>query len=225
LDWSNLAQIEPIESACGLTFQFTQFSMTTLTIDSPIEPEYSCADGDLSLVQACLQGNTRSFQQLYRRHQAKVRSTLYQLCGADGIDDLVQEVFLRAWKGLSKFRQTAQFSTWLYRITWNVACDRRKILAQNRQRYTDMAETSWHNVVDETANPDLTAMHYRDLVAKGLAQLSLEHRSVLVLHDLQELPQKEISIALGIPVGTVKSRLFYARSQLRQFLTSQGIEL
>lgn len=200
--------------------------MTALTIDSDLEPDYSPrVDVDSHLVQSCLQGNTRSFQQLYHRHQAKVRSTLYQLCGADGIDDLVQEVFVRAWKGLSKFRQTAQFSTWLYRITWNVACDRRKILAQHRQRHSDLSEASWHNVVDEKASQGLSAMHYRDLVAKGLAQMGLEHRSVLVLHDLEELPQKEISAILGIPIGTVKSRLFYARSQLRQFLVSQGIEL
>jgi RNA polymerase sigma-70 factor (ECF subfamily) len=53
----------------------------------------------------------------------------------------------------------------------------------------------------------------------------LEHRSVLVLHDLEELPQKEISAILGVPVGTVKSRLFYARSQMRQFLMNQGVEL
>jgi RNA polymerase sigma-70 factor (ECF subfamily) len=183
------------------------------------------ANPDTSLVQAALNGDQQSFQQLYRRHQAKVRSTLYQLCGADGIDDLVQEVFLRAWKGLAKFRQTAQFSTWLYRIAWNVAYDRRKAIAQHKERYKTVSEEILHQVVDHHSSEELQKMHYRNLVSQGLAQLSFEHRSVLVLHDLEELPQKEISSILGVPVGTVKSRLFHARSQMRQFLVSQGVEL
>jgi RNA polymerase sigma-70 factor (ECF subfamily) len=182
-------------------------------------------DLDMQLVLSAQAGNQHSFQQLYRRHQAKVRSTLFQLCGGDGLDDLVQEVFIRAWKGLGKFRQTAQFSTWLYRIAWNVACDRRRVLAQNRSRYTPASEEVVEQVVDVSRSQELTKMHYRDLVAKGLAQLSPEHRSVLVLHDLEELPQKEVSEILDIPVGTVKSRLFHARSSLRQFFHQQGIEL
>ncbi len=183
------------------------------------------ADQDFLLVQAALNGCQQSFQQLYRRHQAKVRSTLYQLCGADGIDDLVQEVFLRVWKGLAKFRQTAQFSTWLYRIAWNVACDRRRAIAQHKERYTTASAEIMHQVVDHHSSEELQNLHYRHLVSQGLAQLSFEHRSVLVLHDLEELPQKEISSILGVPVGTVKSRLFHARSQMRQFLVSQGVEL
>jgi len=183
------------------------------------------ADSDTALVQAAVGGNQHSFCQLYRRHQARVRSMLYQLCGAEGIDDLVQEVFLRAWKGLGKFRHRGQFSTWLYRIAWNVACDRRRAIAQYRERYTVASEEVIQQVADYQSEQELQKMHYRHLVKQGLAQLSLEHRSVLVLHDLEELPQKEISTILGVPVGTVKSRLFYARSQMRQFLMNQGVEL
>jgi len=183
------------------------------------------ADLDTSLVQAALAGDQQSFRQLYRRHHAKVRATLFQLCGADGIDDLVQEVFLRAWKGLAKFRQTAQFSTWLYRIAWNVAYDRRRAIAQHKERYATVEEDVLHQVADPHSSEELHKMHYRNLVSQGLAQLSFEHRSVLVLHDLEELPQKEISTILGVPVGTVKSRLFHARSQMRQFLVNKGVEL
>lgn len=91
-------------------------------------------DPDLHLVQASLQGDAHSFKKLYQRHHHKVRSTLFQLCGSDSLDDLVQDVFLRAWKGLGKFRQSSQFSTWLYRIAFNVASDRRKVLAKMRSR-------------------------------------------------------------------------------------------
>ncbi|MEE3717202.1 sigma-70 family RNA polymerase sigma factor [Tumidithrix elongata RA019] len=192
--------------------------------------ELSQPDPDIVLVRECLQGKTQSFRLLYQRHQKKVRSTLFQLCGSDGLDDLVQETFLRAWKGLGKFKQTAQFSTWLYRITWNVACDRRRTLAQGRSRSVSVDDTQLENLSDlvsakATPNTELMDMHYQDLVQRGLAELSLDHRTVLVLHDLEEIPQKEIAEILAVPIGTIKSRLFHARAGLRQFLESQGVEL
>jgi RNA polymerase sigma-70 factor (ECF subfamily) len=184
---------------------------------------------DRQLVDLCLKGNTQSFARLYQRHQQRVRSTLYQLCGAETLDDLVQEVFLRAWKGLSKFRQTAQFSTWLYRITWNVACDERKSLAKARSRTVTTDDDQIQNIPDRsyasTSHPSLAKLHHQDLVQRGLEQLSQEHRSVVVLHDLEELPQKEVAEILEIPVGTVKSRLFHARTALKQFLELQGVEI
>ncbi len=185
---------------------------------------------DLQLVRDCVAGDRLSFRLLYQRHQQKVRSTLYQLCGADSLDDLVQEVFLRAWKGLPKFRQSSQFSTWLYRITFNVAYDRRRALAVGRSRQVTLADEHLANLADARhdeplESTPLSQIHYRDLIQRGLAQLSEDHRQVLVFHDLEELPQKEIAQILGIPVGTIKSRLFHARAALRKFLTSQGVEL
>lgn len=189
-------------------------------------------DPDLVIVQACLQGDPHGFKKLYQRHQHKVRSTLFQLCGSDGLDDLVQDVFLRAWKGLAKFRQSAQFSTWLYRIAFNVASDRRKALAKMRSRHISVEDDQQlENLADEAIardgdlQPSLTQMHYQDLMQRGLAKLSEDHRAVLVLHDLEELPQKDIAEILSIPVGTVKSRLFHARSAIKKFLEAQGVEL
>ncbi|TYQ25863.1 sigma-70 family RNA polymerase sigma factor [Pseudanabaena sp. UWO311] len=188
-------------------------------------------DPDLAIVQACLQGDPNGFKKLYQRHHHKVRSTLYQLCGSDGLDDLVQDVFLRAWKGLSKFRQSAQFSTWLYRIAFNVASDRRKALAKMRSRNISVEDEQLENLADDAisresdSQPSLTQMHYQDIMQRGLAKLSEDHRAVLVLHDLEELPQKDIAEILSIPVGTVKSRLFHARSAIKKFLEAQGVEL
>ena len=138
------------------------------------------------------------------------------------LDDLVQEVFLRAWKGLPGFRQFAEFSTWLYRITWNVATDRRRKLGQERSRQ-DCLESLTPDSNDQTSA--LNQSHYQDLVQRGLVQLTEEQRSVLVLHDLQDLPQKEIAQILDIPVGTVKSRLFHARTILRTFFQQEGVQL
>lgn len=200
------------------------FKTITKNIENPIDP-------DLHLVQASLQGDHHSFKRLYQRHQNKVRSTLFQLCGSDGLDDLVQDVFLRAWKGLGKFRQSSQFSTWLYRIAFNVASDRRKALAKMRSRNVSVEDEQLENLADDAIARDgyqqtgLNQMHYQDIMQRGLAKLSEDHRAVLVLHDLEELPQKDIAEILSIPVGTVKSRLFHARSAIRKFLEAQGVEL
>lgn len=193
------------------------------------EPKPS--DPDLAIVQSCLQGDPHGFKKLYQRHHHKVRSTLFQLCGSDGLDDLVQDVFLRAWKGLSKFRQSSQFATWLYRIAFNVASDRRKALAKMRSRNVSVEDEQLENLSDDAIARDgyqqtgLNQMHYQDLMQRGLAKLSEDHRVVLVLHDLEELPQKDIAEILLIPVGTVKSRLFHARNAIRKFLETQGVEL
>jgi len=202
------------------------FKTITTNIETP-----NPTDPDLHLVQASLHGDAHSFKKLYQRHHHKVRSTLFQLCGSDGLDDLVQDVFLRAWKGLGKFRQSSQFSTWLYRIAFNVASDRRKALAKMRSRNISVEDEQLENLSDDAIARDgyqqagLNQMHYQDIMQRGLAKLSEDHRAVLVLHDLEELPQKDIAEILSIPVGTVKSRLFHARSAIKKFLEAQGVEL
>jgi RNA polymerase sigma factor (sigma-70 family) len=184
-----------------------------------VERSGECPDS--ALIQRCLHGDTHSFRQLYRRHQPKVRSILYRLCGATHLDDLVQDVFLRAWKGLPKLKQPDLFATWLYRIAWNVATDQRREWAKGREQLQQLTHQA------STYQPDvgLTHLHYQEIVKQGLEQLSFEHRTVLVLHDLEEMPQKEVAEILQIPLGTVKSRLFHARAGMREFLQQQGVQL
>ncbi|WP_293042088.1 sigma-70 family RNA polymerase sigma factor [Moorena sp. SIO1F2] len=183
---------------------------------------------DTELVLQCQQGNQQSFRQLYRRYQQRVRSTIYQLCGAYALDDLVQEVFLRVWKGLPKLRQPSQFSTWLYRICWNVASDQRGKLQRQRafnlQLPEDTADLPLKNA-KSSYTPDLMQLHYQDIIQQAMQQLSLNHRAVLVLHDLEDVPQKEVAKILGIAIGTVKSRLFHARTSLRKYIIQQQGEM
>ncbi|MGI0480400.1 sigma-70 family RNA polymerase sigma factor [Geminocystis sp. CENA526] len=182
---------------------------------------------DLELVQKCQQGETYAFRLLYQRYEQKVRGTLYKLCDNQLLDDLQQEVFLKAWKSLPKLRNGEYFSTWLYRICWNVAYDygkarkrdRTKILNQVKESMQDLARSTNHH------QTGLLQLHYQDIVQTALQSLSLEHRAVIVLHDLEDMPQKEVAQVLSIPVGTVKSRLFKARKGLRQFLEQQGVNL
>jgi RNA polymerase sigma-70 factor, ECF subfamily len=189
------------------------------------DPAAKEPETDMDLVLQCQQGNKQCFRQLYRRYQQRVRSTLYQLCGAEALDDLIQEVFLRTWKGLPQLRQASQFSTWLYRICWNVASDRRRQFAQERSFNSKLksgGERLSSSDSKHSQAPDLMELHYQDIIQRGLQQLSFEHRAVLVLHDLEDLPQKEVAQILGIAVGTVKSRLFHARMALRQYIQQQG---
>jgi RNA polymerase sigma-70 factor (ECF subfamily) len=183
---------------------------------------------DRELVTRCQRGDRLAFRTLYRRYQQKIRSTLYQLCGQDYLDDLVQEVFLRVWRGLPRLRQPEYFSTWVYRITWNVASDGRRQIAKRQIETAPVTPLDEDDPRMEIPNrpgdsPDLMRLHYEDVLRRGLETLSLEHRAVLVLHDLEDLPQKEIGQILQIPVGTVKSRLHHARNTLRQFLQTQGV--
>ncbi len=198
------------------------------TIDTESE---TTLESERELIWRCQQGDRHSFRLLYRIYQKRVRSTLYQLCGSTMLDDLVQEVFFRAWQGLPKLKQREYFSTWLYRITWNVAIDGRRKLAKSQNNSTVFEpsiaelEIQDNSLVDSQDTPDLMQLHYQDVVQRGLASLSLDHRAVLVLHDLEDLPQKQIAKILDIPIGTVKSRLFHARSSLKKFLQQQGISL
>ena len=175
---------------------------------------------DAALIRACQAGDREAFRWLYRRHQQLVRAVLQHLCDPTTLDDLVQEVFLRAWKGLGRMQQQSQFSTWIYRIAWNVGADYRRGMAQTRARQTQLTQ-----IGTETAPLPWQALHHQDLVRRGLQALTTDQAILIILNDLQELPQAEIASILEIPVGTVKSRLFHARAALREFFSREGVSL
>lgn len=175
---------------------------------------------DSALVAACLKYGERYFRLLYRRYSGKVRSTLLRVAGPDSLDDLTQEVFVRVWENLNTLRSPQYLGTWVYRVTVNVAIG----FLQKRSRDLVCLNDSGENVAVNRTGPDEEVL-YRALVQKALRLLSDEHRTVLVLHDLEELDEQEVASVLDVPVGTVKSRLFYARKRIRDFLTSKGIKL
>lgn len=199
--------------------------MSAIAVPANFSSSSPSDQSDQVLVQQCIAGDRTSFRWLYQRYQGRVRALLYKLCDPASLDDLVQEVFLRAWKGLPKFRQSSQFSTWLYRITWNVASDQRQQLAKGKSQLTQLSQQSGHAGILQQDAPDLMHLHYQDMVQRGLQTLSFEQRTVLVMHDLEDISQKEIAEILAIPLGTVKSRVFHARAAMRQFLQEQGVQL
>jgi RNA polymerase sigma-70 factor (ECF subfamily) len=166
-------------------------------------------------------GDEEAFRHLYRCHVGRVRGVIYQMTGeGESLDDLTQEVFVKVFRALGNFRGDASFSTWLFRIAVNCCQD-----ARRRRRCRPSAFSLDEGLPLPSNQEDtLRRLDREELVAQALQALKEEHRVVVVLHDLQDRPQEEIARVLNLPVGTIKSRLFYARRQLREWFFARGIE-
>lgn len=173
------------------------------------------SEADL-LDRARLSNDTDAFAELVRRHQGKVRGLLLRLTTNRTLaDDLGQEVFLRAYKGLVGFEGRSRFSTWLYRIAYNVYLNHR-----TRSRELSPLPEAFET---RAAAPEgrLSASGYdlrRDLQG-AVAGLPDRYRSVITLYYLQDVSYPEIAEILDIPLGTVKTHLHRAKRMLRERLT------
>jgi RNA polymerase sigma-70 factor (ECF subfamily) len=180
------------------------------------------AQSDARLVEAAQQGNRDAFGDLVARYQDRLFNTLLRLAGSrEDAADAVQDAFVQAYLKLETFRGDAQFFTWLYRIAMNMALSRRR-----RQRPVgslDVAkDCAGEEPMDAAAGPDgrLMAQEEVDQVQSALADLGAEHRKILVLRELEGCSYEVIADILELPVGTVRSRLFRARMQLKERLHS-----
>lgn len=179
---------------------------------------------DWEWVQRVQNGDVDAFEILIQRHQKPVFNLLYRWLGdSDEASDAAQEVFLAAYRGIQEFRGDALFSTWLYRITFNQAINRRRGLAVDQAR-----RAASDPELDEAADPLANLPHpgpdpaqeaeqkeRQTRIQQGLNDLKEEEALIILLHDLQELPYEEIARILKLPLGTVKSRLHRARLALR----------
>lgn len=172
---------------------------------------------DLELVRRFLGGEQQAFAELVARHRDRVFAIALRICGRrEDALDVTQEVFLTAFRKLSSFRQEALLSTWLHRLTVNAALD----LARRRSRRDHTSLDDVPDAPDPSAGPEehAIAAHRAAAVQRGLMMLSPEFRAVIVLHDLHDLDYAGVADALGIPVGTVKSRIHRARLELAKTL-------
>ena len=143
-------------------------------------------------------------------------------------DDLAQEAFLKAWQGLPAFQGDSSFSTWVYRLASNVCID--YLRKQKRRREVepvlslDDEESGWTEPADWDQDPQrhLERAERGQALARGLEALSDHHRQVLVLRELSGLSYQEIGQALGLDIGTVKSRIARSRLALRKILLADG---
>lgn len=181
------------------------------------------------LVLAAQGGDQGAFGKLVEQNQGKIYSLCYRMTGnPDDAADLTQEAFLNAWRGLSKFGGQAAFSTWLYRLASNACIDflrrekRRSALSMtledgdDEERQADLPDQRW------SPERELERKEARQALQEGLAALSPEHREVLLLRETEGLSYQEISQALDLEEGTVKSRIARARTALRDFLVKSG---
>lgn len=159
--------------------------------------------------------SAEDFKRFYERHASKVRGMLFRLVGEQALSDLTQEAFMKAWEHRGKFRGDSEASTWLYRISYNCAID---YLRKNKKQALPPAE--------EGESPSQEKeISERQLVDMLLRSLDVEHRAVVVLFYLEDLTVREVSEALDIPEGTVKSRMNNARLKMNELLTKKGVRL
>lgn len=182
-------------------------------------------DVDRGLVEAAAAGDRDAFERLVRQHERSVVG-LARTVGGPAIDaeDVAQEVFVRVWRSLPRFRGESSFRTWLYRITLNVIRTHQGGLARLRRIFAatppeDAAATLGSADTRRPAADDVERdVLLRDAIDKALATLPDDMRVALVLRDVQGLDYREIAEALDVPVGTVESRIFRARQRLRPLL-------
>ncbi len=175
---------------------------------------------DAQLIAETLAGKTTAFGQLVQRYQDRLYNTVVHVVGsAEDARDVVQEAFVQAFTKLATFQQTSAFYTWLYRVAFNVAashCRRRRPCASVEQ----IRETTGQEPIDGHGGPEqrLEQEERGRQVQQALAGLSEEHRTVLVLREVDGCCYETIAEVLDVPVGTVRSRLHRARMQLREQL-------
>lgn len=171
---------------------------------------------DLKLIRDAKQGDAQAFANLIRSYQNfAYKTVLGVLNNASDADDALQETFLKVHRALPNLRDERTFPSWLARIATRTALDLVRSRAHARTSYDD--EIDKHTFVDPGPQVDL-----RLDLQQALARLSPEHRTVLVLREVQGFDYAAIADILHIPLGTVRSRLFNARAQLRLQLESDG---
>lgn len=180
------------------------------------------APGDAALVEAALAGDRNAFGDLVARYQDRLFNSLLRMVGShEDAADAVQDAFVQAFVKLESFRGASQFYTWLYRIAMNAALSRRR--RRRPSASLDHAkETVGEEPSSEAAGPeDAVLSHERvEHVQAALASLGDEHRQILVLREIDGCAYEEIAEILELPVGTVRSRLFRARVQLKEQLNA-----
>jgi RNA polymerase sigma-70 factor (ECF subfamily) len=177
------------------------------------------AEIELTLIQQAGNGDSNAFGELVRRHYAPIVNVVYRMCGdANLAEDMAQETFLRAWSNLASFRPKASLRHWLYRIAVNATLDvlRRKTEEPVEDEFIQM-------VSDQSPGPEATVIEKEQAadLQKKLKSLPEASRTVLVLREYGGLSYQEIATTLELPVGTVMSRLNYARTRLREMLKEQ----
>ncbi len=195
--------------------------------DSPESSRQDSVAEDLAWVQKALDGDSNAYDALVRKYQQRIYATLYHMTAHhEDASDLTQDAFIKAYQALRTFKGDSSFYTWVYRIAVNRTLN---FLKQKKNR----VQMSLNDLDSKAENdPDLVALisentprreaalsELQERLNAALLKLSEPHRLVVTLHDIQGLPHEEIAQIMECNVGTVRSRLFYARQQLQAWLS------
>jgi len=183
--------------------------------------------GDERAVSRFLAGDVLGFEQIVRHYSGMVFSLAARLVGPADAEDVVQETFLRAWHGLGRFRGESSLKTWLYAIALNRARARHGRLARLKAVFTpgrtreNEAFASLDDAADPALSPEENAVRAerRRRLREAVRTLPEEFRAAVVLRDLEGLAYEEVADVLGVPIGTVRSRLARGRALLKERLS------
>ncbi|MEE8218811.1 MAG: sigma-70 family RNA polymerase sigma factor [Vicinamibacteria bacterium] len=185
--------------------------------EAPAEASRSPREAERAVIEACQRGEREAFDELVLRHQRNV----YRLCyryvnNHEDANDLTQDVFLRAWRAIGRFRGQSSFSTWLYRIGVN-ACH--NFRAARRLQTQELPEALPDSRVG--AQQRLEKEDEARRVREAVRRLPEKQRATLILKIYQELTHQEVAQVLGSTVGTVKANLFHALGNLRKLVAEE----
>ena len=182
---------------------------------------------DLTLVQRAQNGDYTAYDELVRRYQERVYATVYHMTSNhEDAGDLTQETFIKGFTALKSFKGDSSFYTWVYRIAVNKTINfikQRKNRTHlslndmdfNAENHPDMVDL----VSEKTPRRDAGLSELHEKLNDAMQKLSPVHRLAVTLHDVQGLPHEEIATIMDCNIGTVRSRLFYARQQLQAYLS------
>jgi RNA polymerase sigma-70 factor (ECF subfamily) len=182
---------------------------------------------DVALFKAAQRGDMQAFEELVARHRDKVYARAFSMMrNEEDAVDLSQEAWVKAWQRLKQFQGDSSFLTWMTRIVINLCLDKLRKQKRERAESIENLEEESGGVERQmpitTPNPTekLERSELRARIDKALGQLSYEHRTVLILHEFEELEYKEIAKRMQCSIGTVMSRLFYARRKMAVLMMS-----
>lgn len=181
------------------------------------------AAADMELVDRFLNGDASAFDEIVNKYAGKVYGLAYNMfSNREDADDVVQEVFLKVYRSVKRFKRKSSFYTWLYRIALNTAIN---ALKKKRRRQSMSFDNIDEGVERDPDYLELSARHtplrdtslneLQEKLNEALQKLSDKHRTVVIMHDIEGIPHEEIGKMLGCSAGTVRSRLFYAHQQLQ----------
>ena len=184
---------------------------------------------DYELVQTAVAGREASFEELVRRYQRPIAAYVYRMVGDyDSALDLTQEVFIKVYNSLNRYRSEFKFSTWIYKIAHNAAIDHLRRHAVREQTLSGSVEGERREVTIEskrlTPEQESERKERRMEIESVVQLLQPAYRELIVLRHSHDLSYDEIAEVTGLPLGTVKNRLFRAREAMRDLLIQRGID-